>query len=514
MVIKKENLFKYIIILLSVIAFVGFVISPVTADIKVFSGSANQASFISSNILIGSYKAWELKGTFSRAFMYLIYKIAVIFVPYGSYSFEIAIKIIYAIFMYGITACSIWLIFEKSRFTKFTYVMSVSAAFMSLHPACMMQVEMTSSFLILLAFALYLNAIKTQKYYFLKLFTSGILIGSTFYFKSVFILMSVSVVAAIAIWCIHNNHKLSFKRMMIVVAGSVFILILNLAVILVINPAEIQDMIDASSFQNTLLSSGISLSTIPYVINKFINKYISWAFHLPVVLLGVFAFAVNFIEDTIHKRWNLIFYHFVLWGMPFIFIALSNKYFVYHFISFVFPSLLEIYYLLHDRVKIKSTIFFIMYVTLASLYIITMSPFSNNTRSYIKADIESYKIRDNFISETNFDTDEVVLFLDDGVGAFYLPNRSYIKYFFPLPLQRLQDSDLECHIKSKEDVLAYTGKYISVYESWFFNGKNAEIKSKIEEEYKYIGSYVRYSPSKELFFVETGFKEFDVYERV
>ena len=72
-----------------------------------------------------------------------------------------------------------------------------------------------------------------------------------------------------------------------------------------------------------------------------------------------------------------------------------------------------------------------------------------------------------------------------------------MKYFFPLPLQRLkEDSTLECHVHSLHEALEYWKKYISVYDKWFFRDKDEykNLKEKIDREYKCLGKYYAFAP--------------------
>lgn len=501
-------------ILFFIFVLMGFIVTPFTGDLKVFMASAHQSSYISDNLLEGAYKAWELKSVFSRMLMYAIYKLALIFVEFSSYQFEMCSKAIYAVLAIIIIATSIKTIFRKDIKDCFLHILFVSCAFFALHTACQMQVEMTASLLILLAFSLYYNAIQTNKKAVLKLFVSGILIGSVFYYKSVLILLSVTVVAAICICNINNSNSLSLKRMLLVVSGSVCILIVNLFLILIINPVEIEDMLNASAFQSTLFSSNITIFSIPSIIKIFAYYYISYIRYIPVLILATVAFLGNFFNNMKKKKYNLIFFHIIMWLMPAMFIILSNRYFVYHFTVFLFPSLIEIYYFVHKAKKYENVLVYLSGCVAVIIYCFFFSVASPNVKNSIMYDKQSYAETEAFKEKINFDVNEEMLYLDDGFGAYHLGNYSYLKYYFPLPLQRLDsESTLKCYTESQEAVLGYTGKYISVYEEWFFgNGKNELISEKILDEYEYVGNYARYSPSNVLL-TNDSVTYFSLYER-
>ena len=510
---KRINYCLAAVTLLTAFVLAGFAVTPFTADLKVFLASAHQATYIDSNLIVGGYKVWELKGPFSRVFIYGIYKIAVLFADYGGYSFEVCCKLLYAAFIFAVSFCTVNLLSEQDKKVRFIYIMLIAQGCMAVHTMCIMQAEMTVSLLLMLSFALYANAVKTNKNAVIKLFAAGILIGSAFFFKSVLILMSVSVVAAIIIYNVQNGYKLSFKRMMIVVAGSVFIIAVNCGVIMAINPQEFRDMLDASHFQNTLLTKGLSVDTLTYAVSKFISKIPEKIYLLPIVMAGAAAFICNLLKNLFKGRWLLIFGHMVLWVMPTVFIMLSNKYFAYHLMVYLCPAMMEIYYAVKEKGLLGKIVVYAAITVSVGLYVGYMSVASHNVKEYIRADQDSFRIRDEMLVKTEFEKDAEMMYLDDGLGAYYLPNESYLRYYFPLPLQRLADSDLECYVQTKREALEYEGKYISVYESWFFRESNNDIKEKVEKEYEYIASYARYSPSQNIFDDDFEAKEFMLYQR-
>lgn len=508
----KNKILIVIGLLLWLTVLLSFCLTPFTADLKVFMASANQANYISKNLIVGSYKVWELKSVFSRLLAYAIYKIAVVFVPFSSYPFEIGCKIVYAVL---INLCALgtvkYIMIDKNKNIKLGCSIIVSAFFMAIHPLCQMQVEMTTALLVLMSFSLYYNAIVTQKRGTIKLFISGILIGATFYFKSVLILLSVSVVAAICICNIKARRKLSIRRMMVVVAGSLFLIVLNAGLILWINPSEFQEMIYASVYQSTLFSTKVEAISI---INKFLKSAFSGIQYIPILIVGVIVFVCNSISNIRKKQLKLIFWHIIMWLMPSLFIILSNVYFPYHFAAYLFPCLIELYvFFICEKNKISNTICFSVFLCALILYLRNYSLASQYVRTCILYDKQSYDDNEQFLKSINFDFNEKVLFLDDGLGAYYLKSESYLKYYFPLPLQRLgNDSDLKCHMETMEAALSYDGRYISVYDKWFFNNeKNAEIKDKLQEEYKYIGEYKKFAcPTSS----NVDFQIFDLYERL
>ena len=316
---------KYILYGLTIIAVMTFLFTPMTGDLKVFFGGARQAEYISDNLIVGSYKQWELKSVFSRLLIYILYKIVTLFVPFVSYGMEIGVNLLYIVFVSICIWCSVKTFVKKTNKNKSIMITcGIVLGILTTHAGCHIQVEMTCTVLILLAFSLYVNAIRTKQHELIKLILAGLLIGATFYFKSVLILLSVSVVAAVGIWEVYTEQKASFIRLIIVASSSVVMLILNGILIWMINPMEFQSILDASAFQETLFSAKLSLGTIIYL---FITNFIEKIFMIPILIPGIVALMCNVIYGIRKRQWKLLFFHIVLWFMPFLIVILSNRYF-------------------------------------------------------------------------------------------------------------------------------------------------------------------------------------------
>ena len=76
---------------------------------------------------------------------------------------------------------------------------------------------------------------------------------------------------------------------------------------------------------------------------------------------------------------------------------------------------------------------------------------------------------------------------------------------------------MPCHVESLEKTLSYDGKYISVYDLWFFGQwrwRYENIQQKMENEYELLGSYdVFYPPHVILPTDEISLTKFELYQR-
>ena len=473
------------------ISWISFIYIPMTGDIKVFLGSARQSSYISSSILIGAFQAWELKSVLSRLLICIIYRISSLFFAYGTLEFEITCKFVYSLIILIGTFITIRLLVERKK--ALFYSVILSTVFFATHTCCQMQVEMTVSVILLISCSLYINSIRTQKRTTLKLIVSGILIGTVFFFKSILILMSISMLATIIMYLFYTGESLSLKRLLIVVFGSLLSLLAIFLLILVINPREIQDIINASAFQSTLFSVHPSIKEI---LSAFISNHIKNILFIPITILGIVALIINTFLSLRNKEFKLFLCHVILWIMPAIFIMLSNKYFAYHFAVYIYPSVIELYFFIIYKNKVLNCAILILAILTGIWYMFAFSFFSGNFRVYYDLNIEAYEKTEESLIAMSFDSDETVLYLDGGCAGYCLGNKSYLKYYYPLPLQRLpENSELECYRDSLSAVLDYEGKYIALDSSWFFGlQKNQSIKEKIKNEYQIIGTYYMFSP--------------------
>ena len=194
---------------------------------------------------------------------------------------------------------------------------------------------------------------------------------------------------------------------------------------------------------------------------------------------------------------------------------MSNKYFNYHFLAFFFPALIEIYCLLknHDRIKTSYlTGAGVLFLCFLVIFLLASVRFA---RRSMECDLESYHYTEEILNQIQFDRSETTLYLDGGAGGYYLGNPSYLKYFFPLPLQRMpEDSTLPSHVDTLAKVSDFDGRYISLDEEWFFlNDDYPSIKYKIENEYHLVASYYIFSPKDTLFKYKMEPKLCDLYER-
>ena len=509
------------IIAFFVLAFVTFVLTPLMEDQRVFTASANIASYKGVNLFYDAYNTWELKGVFNRVLVYAMYNIATLFTDFGTFPFERAMKLIYACVILCFSLVSVILSCKhKTKTFRFFAFLLLSIIFLATGRGEAFQAEMSSTLFLVLGFALYINAEQSKHYETLKLLAAGLCIGITFFFKSATLIMSVAFVAAAYLWDVNHNYKPAFRKLLLLVAGSVIMLTIGIASILIINPDEIQDMLYASMFQHTLLNGGER--SIFGIGHQFIDNYINASlFRIPFLIIGTIAFLLNLSVSIKNKRYDVTLVHLALWMVPALFVIISNKYFGYHYFTYISPSIIEIVLFAESaprriKTRIGICVMSVAALVAVSFYIGTLSALSPIFKAYITMTRKCY-VQNERYAEMKFN--EPILYLANGRTAYVLGADSYLKYFFPMPLTTLTDdseyAEVKCRLDCLQKIEQYDGEYIVCQEYIFSDGKYAGIKGKIEREYEKIGEINIYSTTQKKFKCdsEEDFKYCDLFKR-
>lgn len=574
--ISRKNISFFAVIILFAVCFLTFIVTPLAGDVKVFAACARQADYVGGNWIYNAYNTWELKSVFSRTYIYLLYKAVEGITGFGNYFFAMGIKLLYGLVTIVFLIFAVWMgEGNRSGREKTFYVLVSSILVFSAQATVHMQVEMTCTVILLAGFGLYMNAVRTSRKAGGKLLAAGLCIGSVFFFKSVLIIMSAAFVAAAYLWDKKHGFTPSLKRFWLLVLGSVLMLLAGGLSILLLNPGEIQDILAASVFQDTLFSAkDVSLKALClYGIYQFLAACLK----TPGLLLGVVAGMINFMKSLRERSADRIFMRAVLWAVPAMFVLLSNKYPLYHYFVFLFPGIIELLLMEKDvremcgsrRFRVGAyLVFFLIFLSFLLLpclglfnesfrslgilavciltaaaaaggllgfekgvrgcclaavfiagviYLNYISVFSVNCQDYIRLDKLAYETDEEVISSVR---SEEMLYLDYGIGAYLFGARSHLKYYYPLPLERLTEeseySRMECYVESREGALQYDGTYVSVCSDWFFaKGKNEAIREKLDAEYVKTDEYAVYSPDNELFVRndESLIVYFELYER-
>ena len=87
-----------------------------------------------------------------------------------------------------------------------------------------------------------------------------------------------------------------------------------------------------------------------------------------------------------------------------------------------------------------------------------------------------------------------ILYLDSGFAPSAFPTPSYLRYLYPLPIQRFNEQFSEfAHSKTfcsvKQQILDFNDNIIVCDWDWFFINEHPEIQEKIEKEYELTDTF-------------------------
>jgi len=536
---KEHSFFWAFCVLIWIYGLLSIVFQPMLNDCMVFWSWAQQIKMSELIGLDAILSVWEIKGLLSRIWYYQVYLIASLFTPdiypYGQYLFHF-IGIIEIIALIGL---ALWAIPNETMNNrqKLLSFYVITLAVFSLTPMANLQPEILGLAVIILSFSLLLK--ESIGYQLL----GGILCGSLIFIKTPLILLAGSIFFAYSI-----IKRKSFTRTLLsiwpYILTALFTVVVCVIMLYYYYPQEIQDIRDASSFQSTLVQM-----TPVHAVSAWQERFLDlWKMpiFLPILSIGLISLCLCV---SLRSR-SLIINLLLVWLFPYIYVTVSNCYFQYHFVTFIFPSLLSIFLVkeywqytisskrLFRLIMVAFVIgllcthykFYFLFRQISVLFFIfpficmllSMSErYRNNIGAYILVLLmftvtsnnsllsHSYRGSQKTIKETLIKNSEnsiqineslgegPILRLDAGVSPIWINNESYLRHFFPLPIQRTDEESSfaksNTFIEEKEKILKYQGDYIVIDTSWFFCLPHKEITEMINNNYEYAGTL--YIPS-------------------
>ena len=498
----SEKFINNFILFLFLFLLVSFVLSPLYMDIRIMLTSSFLSQFYDGNWVCQALQSWELKGALNRIFFYIIYRITTLFTPFASgYLFELIAKIIYTALILVVITFSAKIATEKNQSIR-NIVFLICCAFFSVLIEAQMQCEMTSTLILILAFSIYINSKKEKfsKKTLLKQFIIGALLALIFFFKSILVLMSFSFAAAIILWNKLNNKTISKKEILAIFLGGCTTFFGGLFLIIKFAPYEIENIMNASIYQQTLIS-GIDINWRD-ITDRILKQSIYSLPALPIVLTGIAAGINNLVNDLRKKDFDSVSLRALMWIFPLLVIIIPNKFFCYHFFIIAFCSIFEFYVILKDGIikklqenvskldfaliltfilifslniiisdlgacrgnqyfsavkkvligffsievllsftsfeKMKKIVNFkIAFIISSVFYFGHISVFSHNFINYMTQLNQMYKTNISIAQKLNLKPDEEVLYLDYGYGAYFLQRKPVLDEFNPLILERI-----------------------------------------------------------------------------
>lgn len=519
-------------------ALVSAIFRPLLNDNMVFFAWAQQVYDSSLSGMDAIESVWEIKGLFSRVIYYQLYWFTQLFCstlwPNGQYIYQ---AIGYTE-MCLIILLSLYLLPKEflSSKEKICGFFIITFSFFISTPMAALQPEQWGMCILLLSTALLLrgNAICS--------IIGGIILGTTLFIKTPFLLLSGSVFFAYML--IKRLDLIStIKEMWLYALSALIGVITILGLLYLLYPIEIQDIRDASHYQSTLLSYDSLIHVIRDVGHSIVNMW-QIPVYLPIIILGALSAVIYISSRSLGKIATM----FAVWFFPFLYVVISNCYFQYHFVTFFFPAFVCIYLIkdeilyvdkknliifgiisivlgvifsfkpcyfiirligeyfylipyiliclgLHQIWKFKALLFSICFSIF--LFVSWNSIISHMHREEIAniSDCLQRNADNNHYQNQILENNDSILTLDAGISHLWIANASYLRHFYPLPIQRTSDSsDFRLsltYLHTKEKVLRYQGNVILMDTAWFYgNSKHAEIREFIDSNYHIADSII------------------------
>lgn len=478
-------------------------ITPFTGDVLTSFGAAFQADYY-GNFPSNVYNSWNLRGIGYKYLFYILYKLTDIFTDTArTLHFHIIVKSIYYCFFLSLS-CYFFLQlkheFEKIRVPWTNAFVIFLYGLLTFSHHNMLQAEELS---ILVTLAMLNFSISNNR--FLN-YLSGIFIAVLVSLKSVTILYA-GYPCMLLLYLAQTSQQRSFvrKRNRFLISSVIFGGCTVLFYIFVI-PQEILDTYHATLFQ---YSFQIGRATFVWFLIKFFQQGVS---HAPFIMTGFLCCCLLIVHLLRKQMFRELGYLVLIVCIPVLGVVMQNNFFAYHYTIFFPCFFLLIVYLLH-RVRWQKivvyascfitivvwiiTIFLVENLTIylkpsshifSTIYLTLNDPFANYfyyNETYYRPEQDLFLAIDQ---EFELQQEPEMLFLSDGQINFFIQPQSYLRYFYPLPLQRsskypkLKESVI--YIETLQKVLEYSGQYIWWDDYWFPLAYFPDLQKKVSVEYE------------------------------
>lgn len=526
---SNKKLFNWFFAIFWVYALIAAICQPFKNDCLVFWAWAQQVYDSPLHGFDAIESVWEIKGLLSRLIYLQLYAFVRLFTadlyPYGHILFKV-LGFFEINLLLALASALVPKVYLPDWKRKMNLFMMASLSVSTLNQMCSLQPEVWGFAMLFLSFALLLRG----KWY--NKVLGGIVLGLLFFLKTPMLLLSVSVFFAMLL----VERKKFWEGVVSVLpyAGSALCVIVALLLLLHWTyPHEIQDLLDAAYFQSTLLHFGPLKSLRCF--NWGITKCYEMPLNLPVLGLGSIAFLL-FVTQ---RNWKKSLCMMAIWLFPYLYVVISNCYFIYHFVVFLPMAILTFFLtqeywlrILTNRMfvfmlavvvvaipcsfgpafsifgRLRTLMFLIPYalmtlslvekwrsriLALAVCYalftfIVTISGFSHpqrQTKKWVTLELEKNEKKGYPLGQTL--GDGPVMQLNDGLGPLWITNPTYLRYMHPLPIQRIEESSKftqsETFKQVKRDLLNYQGEYMVARYPWFFKHPHDDIKAFLDANY-------------------------------
>lgn len=439
-----------------------FLLNPLTNDARCYSGLARITDFFGpfpQNIDL----AWEVKPIGNRFLNYILYKLSILFTEFGTIPYEFVFKLFVLIIVFLICYYFSTKINKKYMFLLTSLAFITPLTFITLQP------DWWAILFTILSFSLFLTDNRSNWY------LSGAVITFIFLLKGSTIFLVLPI--AFALLLMKDNV---FSRLEFGAFGS----IISLAFIL--SCGYFDNIIPDMLMSATIAKVG-AYDIITMFFNFIQNLTISWLY-IPILFSGIFSAYFLYVKEAIkNKDFVKGIIIMSLWISSGISTFIQSEFFLYHYVTFIFASIITIVLLSNNAIKYSIIIMYIIFILFTAYWGIGM----NVEREFYGdqwSDVSD--IRNNITDIMDQDT---ILYIDSGVAPYYFPSNTSCRYTQPLPFQRNSEywnTTMLSQYKEEFDcIMNYNGKYIIEDENNWMKQNTTDNKivwNKINTEYEKV----------------------------
>ena len=486
--------------------FISAVLQPSLNDPPVFWNWAQQVHDSDLRGMAAIESVWEIKGLLSRLIYYQLFLLTSIFssffYPTGHCIFT-AIGLIELTAIIGLAFAILPLEYMSKSTKLLSFVISTIAIYTT-SAFSNMQPELWGYALLLLSFCLLLRDNIAAK------IIGGILLGLVFFIKTPYLLLAGSAFFAYAL-ITNKGFWQTIQTIWIYALSAFFTVCIVLLSLHLTYPVEIHDIFILPRFYGNLFS--LSHVEMLQAWRNGFSQILQIPLHIPIVFVGAISLCMYLASHNVRENVFML----CMWLFPYLYIVISNRYFVYHYNVMLFPAIVSTYlsrekwlglsginilfvisgivlglvcsrasfyvlctlllpyiiaipYILMalslvdkwEKISLYTTVFFTTFI-FASF----QSGFSYASRyahKEVKMMVESNLEKGYPIGGKIGDSE--VLHLTDGIEELFIGNKSYLRYFYPAPLMSPSYLKSEEGIELQEKILDYKGDILTLAEGY------------------------------------------------
>lgn len=462
-----------------------FVFKHVNNDFFVFWGYGKQVKLAASNGLSALLEIWEIKGMLFRLYVYIEYLITSFFCgDLFTLQAQVVYKLIGLVFLLSILWTAVRQIPEKyipDNSSRTFYFLTISVLLLAGQCISHLQTEMFGVFILILATSLCLNNNKR--------WLAGVLIGLLFFIKTPIVLMGGSL---FFVYLLLTGSSLypAIKTFIPIAVSAILTLLGGLIFLYFFYPQELNDIYDASQYEHTMFEY-FTIYSLYESGCTFLSRLPTVFLYQPAIGLACICLIIEAVRALVKRSYRTIVLYVLMLVFPVAFVMIAHCFFPYHYYLLSYPSVVIILFsgLSFSKNRILHKVMCCFMILLFSSYVYLFSAISPyNISASIEYQAKHYQNSEKVQKILAEHPSARILYLDSGFSPSIFPMPSYLRYLYPLPIQRFNEQFSNFASSStfnivKQQILNYDDNIIVCDWDWFFTNEHPEIKEKLEKEY-------------------------------